>query len=166
MPEVSPEMQELMDETLAAVKRGEMQPEKVEWWWEGRREYELTPVYLGRVLDELPAADLAKRARAGHFDDFHAPADVADGFELIRFVVELRQLAKDWPELAERIAAIENAVRRGEFDATLPESDRWAASKDGQETFAQLVRSRPKAAGRNEPCPCGSGVKYKRCCGA
>jgi uncharacterized protein YecA (UPF0149 family) len=20
--------------------------------------------------------------------------------------------------------------------------------------------------GRNEPCPCGSGKKYKRCCGA
>jgi hypothetical protein len=23
-----------------------------------------------------------------------------------------------------------------------------------------------KKVGRNEPCPCGSGVKYKRCCGA
>jgi uncharacterized protein YecA (UPF0149 family) len=25
--------------------------------------------------------------------------------------------------------------------------------------------SRPKV-GRNEPCPCGSGRKYKKCCGA
>jgi SEC-C motif-containing protein len=25
---------------------------------------------------------------------------------------------------------------------------------------------RAQAAGRNEPCPCGSGMKYKRCCGA
>lgn len=24
----------------------------------------------------------------------------------------------------------------------------------------------PPAPGRNEPCPCGSGKKYKRCCGA
>ena len=24
-------------------------------------------------------------------------------------------------------------------------------------------RSEPKT-GRNEPCPCGSGMKYKRCC--
>ncbi len=23
-----------------------------------------------------------------------------------------------------------------------------------------------KKVGRNEPCPCGSGLKYKRCCGA
>ena len=25
---------------------------------------------------------------------------------------------------------------------------------------------RTKKVGRNEPCPCGSGTKYKRCCGA
>ena len=28
-----------------------------------------------------------------------------------------------------------------------------------------LVRESPKV-GRNEPCPCGSGKKYKKCCGA
>ncbi len=28
----------------------------------------------------------------------------------------------------------------------------------------QYVRSEPKV-GRNEPCPCGSGKKYKYCCG-
>jgi preprotein translocase subunit SecA len=27
-----------------------------------------------------------------------------------------------------------------------------------------IVRSEPKV-GRNEPCPCGSGKKYKKCCG-
>jgi uncharacterized protein YecA (UPF0149 family) len=24
---------------------------------------------------------------------------------------------------------------------------------------------KPKKIGRNEPCPCGSGLKYKKCCG-
>ena len=24
---------------------------------------------------------------------------------------------------------------------------------------------KPKKVGRNEPCPCGSGLKYKKCCG-
>ena len=28
----------------------------------------------------------------------------------------------------------------------------------------QLVNTEPKV-GRNEPCPCGSGKKYKKCCG-
>jgi hypothetical protein len=26
------------------------------------------------------------------------------------------------------------------------------------------TRSTPKGSARNEPCPCGSGLKYKRCC--
>ncbi|HCS75454.1 MAG TPA: hypothetical protein DIW17_16465 [Clostridiales bacterium] len=25
---------------------------------------------------------------------------------------------------------------------------------------------KPVKIGRNEPCPCGSGKKYKKCCGA
>ena len=28
-----------------------------------------------------------------------------------------------------------------------------------------IRRDQPKV-GRNEPCPCGSGKKYKKCCGA
>ncbi|MCX2977689.1 SEC-C metal-binding domain-containing protein [Candidatus Marimicrobium litorale] len=28
-----------------------------------------------------------------------------------------------------------------------------------------IVRSTPKV-GRNDPCPCDSGRKYKKCCGA
>jgi len=28
----------------------------------------------------------------------------------------------------------------------------------------QVVRTQPKI-GRNDPCPCGSGKKYKKCCG-
>jgi preprotein translocase subunit SecA len=28
-----------------------------------------------------------------------------------------------------------------------------------------VVRAQPKV-GRNEPCPCGSGRKFKKCCGA
>ncbi|HVI51438.1 MAG TPA: YchJ family protein [Candidatus Sulfotelmatobacter sp.] len=35
---------------------------------------------------------------------------------------------------------------------------------DGKVHNKPLVRSQPKV-GRNEPCPCGSGKKYKQCCG-
>lgn len=31
---------------------------------------------------------------------------------------------------------------------------------------AATLNVRAKKVGRNEPCPCGSGKKYKRCCGA
>jgi preprotein translocase subunit SecA len=38
------------------------------------------------------------------------------------------------------------------------------ARPDAREPVATVVRSERKV-GRNEPCPCGSGKKYKQCCG-
>jgi len=35
----------------------------------------------------------------------------------------------------------------------------------GQKEVAPVVRGGPKV-GRNDPCPCGSGKKFKKCCGA
>lgn len=37
--------------------------------------------------------------------------------------------------------------------------------KDGQVKDTTVVRTEAKV-GRNDPCPCGSGKKYKKCCGA
>ena len=34
------------------------------------------------------------------------------------------------------------------------------------ESQAQPITRDGKKVGRNEPCPCGSGKKYKQCCGA
>jgi SEC-C motif-containing protein len=42
--------------------------------------------------------------------------------------------------------------------------DRWYFH-DGQAVAAPPVRAAPKV-GRNDPCPCGSGKKHKKCCGA
>lgn len=163
-----PRIQALVDETLAAIGRGELEPEPLPEWWEPRRAGEMTPEFLGRVLDAAGLHELAGKARLGHFDDWHAPAEVSDGFELMHLVADLRDvMGAGWPNTAkgreslERIMAIENAVRRGVFDATKAEGDRWAASKDGQETLAELL---PRV-GRNAPCPCGSGLKFKRCHG-
>jgi SEC-C motif-containing protein len=36
--------------------------------------------------------------------------------------------------------------------------------KDGEIVPKTVVRTSPKI-GRNDPCPCGSGKKYKHCCG-
>ncbi|MEC4676216.1 MAG: SEC-C metal-binding domain-containing protein, partial [Nitrospirota bacterium] len=38
-------------------------------------------------------------------------------------------------------------------------------NRNDRDAAGQTV-SRGKKVGRNEPCPCGSGKKYKRCCGA
>jgi len=39
-----------------------------------------------------------------------------------------------------------------------------AASGQGQQMVKTIKLEKPKV-GRNEPCPCGSGKKYKKCCG-
>jgi len=52
------------------------------------------------------------------------------------------------------------------FDRFSPQSSS-APSPDEQSsapTIAPVVRDAPKV-GRNDPCPCGSGKKYKKCCG-
>ena len=37
-------------------------------------------------------------------------------------------------------------------------------SSDGEEQVKKPVR-KEQTVGRNDPCPCGSGKKYKKCCG-
>jgi hypothetical protein len=44
------------------------------------------------------------------------------------------------------------------------EQARMAGAGDSQ-PVQRVVRSGAKV-GRNDPCPCGSGKKYKKCCGA
>ena len=34
-----------------------------------------------------------------------------------------------------------------------------------EEQVKKPVRRQQKKIGRNDPCPCGSGKKYKKCCG-
>jgi hypothetical protein len=117
------------------------EPAPIERWWEPRRLDEpVTAEFLGRVLDELGTADLAHRARLGHFDDYFAPAEVADGFELIRLVRELQGWGRGTNRVARlRARVVIDAVKRGEFDGTREEAQRWAASLDGQEALNDPV---------------------------
>lgn len=160
---VDPAVQEVLDEARRDLERGILGPEPIEPWWERRGPNELTPDYLGRVLEAAGLTSMAWAARRAHYDDFSCPPEIADGMELIRLVADLRAAAKAEPERAKAIAVIENAVKCGEFDGTPDESKRWAASEDGQAALRELVPT-PKV-GRNQPCPCGSGRKYKLCHG-
>ena len=39
-----------------------------------------------------------------------------------------------------------------------------ASNSGGQDTKVEPIRNRQPKVGRNDPCPCGSGKKYKQCC--
>ena len=41
----------------------------------------------------------------------------------------------------------------------------YSGSQSGEETRKEPVKRDNKKIGRNDPCPCGSGKKYKKCCG-
>lgn len=73
------------------------------------------------------------------------------------------------------LANLASDPRQHFIEDTIRELEGWAAFPD-QETKASPVRQEPPSfapaplrtgpkIGRNQPCPCGSGIKYKRCCG-
>jgi uncharacterized protein len=100
--------------------------------------------------------------------------------------MELRPAA--WTAMAERdgevAAAIAGFMTLADIDAgeiELPEDEEAAVNETAPDLiadWAQLLYDRRVAAeggapvrpgpkvGRNDPCPCGSGKKYKKCCGA
>lgn len=49
-----------------------------------------------------------------------------------------------------------------EWDVILTEE----ARRDIRMQYNQDTRATSEKVGRNDPCPCGSGKKYKKCCGA
>jgi preprotein translocase subunit SecA len=70
------------------------------------------------------------------------------------------EIQQDVDRRAEEVRRQEEAMRRLKY---LHES---SASNGEQESSAAkpFVREKPKV-GRNSPCPCGSGKKFKNCCG-
>ena len=68
--------------------------------------------------------------------------------------------ADGWVEFAAHYTAGKNAACLREHSRFAFEDGRWYYLDGGQPP----VRVAPKP-GRNEPCPCGSGRKFKQCCG-
>ena len=52
-----------------------------------------------------------------------------------------------------------------EVSSFVKEADGWKFEDGELVGETPIVREEPKV-GRNDPCPCGSGKKYKKCCGA
>ena len=109
-----------------------------------RRAYDeglIDPQVIGRSeLDEVEAS-----RRGDHFErmkDRHPPID-----DVARATSWWARFGKRVPnQPADELAALAAA---GEFDGDGPVEPYRAPAK----------------VGRNEPCPCGSGKKYKKCCG-
>ena len=74
---------------------------------------------------------------------------------------------------SKKLKPIENTVEEMEwwatFQAEIPSKSKPVQTEYSSRSFAPLPANVPirkeKKIGRNEPCPCGSGKKYKKCCG-
>jgi len=100
------------------------------------------------------------RAAAVHAelgDPEQAEASLQSALVLARSSGDADDIATVWQRLGELLA--EQPGREHEAEAAMGESERWSDAADGGPRFVIKV-------GRNDPCPCGSGRKHKRCCGA
>jgi uncharacterized protein YecA (UPF0149 family) len=85
--------------------------------------------------------------------DGSSPAEIADMFAVDFHNPDMRK--RKVAEIEQLVGDVRDNMRLAEYNGN---------------TFASLhcaapaLRDGPKV-GRNDPCPCGSGKKYKKCCG-
>ena len=136
------------------------------------REAELTPavmreverVVLLRTVDEhwMNHIDAMHELRQGVGLNAYAQRNPVDeyknqGFEMFEEMVA---------SICEQTVRIIFTVR---IQGDAPKRERVAKitgeSAGGDETLKKTPVKKAKKPGRNDPCPCGSGLKYKKCCG-
>ena len=67
-------------------------------------------------------------------------------------------------EFAAKYRSKNKSIRHHELAEFKKEEGKWYFVDGKPPEIVQVVRQGPKI-GRNDPCPCGSGKKYKKCCG-
>ena len=79
--------------------------------------------------------------------------------EVVKFLLNARK--REGTIVRQESAKVTNA---GLEDTAIKSLDGTTPNKEGTDTNVPYVNEEPKI-GRNDPCPCGSGKKYKNCCG-
>lgn len=88
--------------------------------------------FLAQELRKAGLETMAVEAEKGMYHDFLSPLTFPDlqlDADLVEAINAGNEAAKD----------LRRRHHQGEFDATLQESDDWAATEDGKEAFAMLT---------------------------
>ena len=88
--------------------------------------------------------------------DLSVLASLADDKAFTALLASLGQIVR--PQQADKAVDIVLKLHRDSPTAFIPEDG------DPFAVLGQTVRRKTPAVGRNDPCPCGSGKKYKKCC--
>ncbi len=125
--------------------------------------YVLLRVVDNKWIDHIDAMDQLKQGiglRAiGQQDPVKAYQ--IEGFEMFAEMIEA--IKEDTVRMI--FYAKENMQTERQQSVVIKSSHKQNASNMGHRPAGTFVRKGEKV-GRNDPCPCGSGKKYKKCCGA
>jgi len=115
--------------------------------------------------------DRLRRGRLEHGGGFEAKFDFPDLVERVKILIALHSLSGNAREIVrEGLAMYKTRMELLEDPKELDEEEEDEDEQQQVEessyfkTIEPIRRERPKV-GRNDPCPCGSGKKYKKCCG-
>ena len=145
--------------TEAALKRYE------------EKEEELTPPIM-REVERVALLQVVDRKWMQHIDDMHE----------LKKGIALRSYARHDPVVAYRMEGFDmfDAMVASICEDTIRILYNTHLRKDAPIERKQVLKAEPtagsdgslsqtrktgKKVGRNDPCPCGSGLKYKKCCG-
>jgi len=89
-----------------------------------------TKDFLAQELQKAGLDEMAAKAATGYYHDFLSPLPLPE----MQLEADLRAIGTPAAE------ALRRRHLNGEFDANREESDAWAASPEGQDTFRQLSK--------------------------
>ncbi len=114
-------------------------------------EFITDPELLLDVLDEIHDICAAEARMQEHFDLLDTAGVVFDGRKqaeaVVRLIVDVQNNTRIWSNYGHTPRELSTTGK----SSLLP--------------FPSTQPRRVQKTGRNEPCPCGSGKKYKNCCG-
>lgn len=114
---------------------------------------------IASVASDIGAVELLERIRSWYADQLLDPS-----------IADLPWFEHHLPRSLDECRNEMRRYRNGYIESAKKEISWWAGFSEPVEKPRAApailpVRTSPKI-GRNEPCPCGSGKKYKKCCGA
>ncbi|SHG75431.1 YchJ family protein [Ferrimonas marina] len=136
------------------------------------------PLHLGQTQASSPEQLMRSRycafvqGQAQYLYDTHHPEfraglsvdELAEASQQTQWL-GLTIVAAPAPQGSQGVVEFKARFHQGEDEGILHERSRFALQQGRWLYCDGEFDPKPVAAGRNAPCPCGSGKKFKRCCG-
>ncbi len=122
-----------------------------------------TQIVAGKVSDLAEKYNTSPEYLMGFLDGINESIEMAQDLEKIEADTQIN-IKIDWEKLYYNMVNVEAHWLYGlkGWNDILDEKTRKQIRKDHNRS--KMVINDDKV-GRNDPCPCGSGKKYKKCCG-